>query len=297
MNGPFDFDQLVALIGGRLGKHEVACSQCGPQRHAAANRRRRVLCIWHPEPCFVTYGCARCGIGGYAIDGGRERVSHAELEEMRRKAKRLDDEEAAKRLKLARWLWSNSRPIAGTIAEKRYLRERRDISGTLPGTLRFKPATDDHPPALIAAFGLPAEPEPGVLTISHTAIAGVHLTRLLPDGSDKREREDEPAKIMIGRSLGWPIVLAPVNDAGGLGITEGIEDGLSVLVTGLGIWAAGSASRLPALAARVPSYVNDITIFAHTDDDGMRHAVELKRRLHARGLSAAIADPRRTSDD
>jgi hypothetical protein len=140
---------------------------------------------------------------------------------------------------------------------------------------------------LIGAFGLPVEPEPGVLMMPRALVEGVHLTRLLPDGSGKDAHE--PSKVMIGKSLGWPIVLAPVNDSGGLGITEGIEDGLSVLVTGLGIWGAGSASRLPALAERVPDYVNFITIFAHTDDDGMRHAVELKRRLHARRLPVAIA--------
>jgi hypothetical protein len=249
-----------------------------------------VLRIWHPEPGFVTFHCERCGISGYAIDNGRAPVSRAVLEETRRKAEAFDREEAAKRLELARWLWSISRPIPGTIAEH-YVRGPRGICGTLPGTLRFLPARNGHPPAMIGAFGLPAEPEPGVLMIPRTQVAGVHLTRLLPDGSGKREHEDERAKIMIARSLGWPLVLAPVNDAGGLGITEGIEDGLSVLVTGLGIWAAGSASRLPALAARVPSYVNDITIFAHTNDDGsgVRHATELKRRLRARGLSAAIA--------
>jgi hypothetical protein len=207
---------------------------------------------------------------------------------MRRKAEAFDREEAAKQLETARWLWLNSRPIAGTIAE-RYLREEREISGTLPGTLGFLPAWREYPPALIAAFGLPVEPEPGALMISRTQVEGVHLTRLLPDGSGKDARRG-PAKIMIARSKGWPLVLAPVNDSGGLGITEGIECGLSLLVTGLGIWAAGSASRLPALAARVPSYVNDITIFAHTDTDGRSHAAELERRLRARGLFATTAE-------
>ena len=48
---------------------------------------------------------------------------------------------------------------------------------------------------------------------------------------------------MIGRSTGAPIVLAPLTDALGLAITEGIEDALSVHeATGLGVWAAGSAS-------------------------------------------------------
>jgi hypothetical protein len=289
------FDDLVALTDGHLGKHDVACPQCGPQRHAAANRRRRVLRIWRPEPGFVTYYCARCTIGGYAIDDGREPVSRAVLEETRAKAQAFDREEAAKRLETARWLWSISRPIPGTIAD-RYLRGPRGISGTLPGTLRFLPARNGHPPALIGAFGLPVEPEPGVLMIARAQVEGVHLTRLLPDGSGKREREDEPAKIMIARSRGWPLVLAPPNDSGGLGIVEGIEDGLSVLaITGLGIWAAGSASRLPALAERIPSYVNDITIFADSDADGLRHARELERRLRARGLSAVVAELLETS--
>jgi hypothetical protein len=292
MSGPspfLSFDDLVALADGRLGKHDVACPQCGPQRHTAANRRRRVLRIWHPEPGFVTFHCVRCTISGYAIDDGREPVSRAVLEETRWKAEAFDREEAAKRLELARWLWSISKPIPGTIAEH-YLLGPRGITGTLPGTLRFLPAHNGYPPALIAAFGLPDELEPGVLTIPRARIEGVHLTHLKPDGSGKREeQEDEPAKIMIGHSKGWPLVLAPLNDSGGLGITEGIEDGLSVLVSGLGVWAAGSASRLPDLAERVPDYVNCITIFADTDDDGMRHARELERRLRALGLSVATA--------
>ncbi|RWN58465.1 hypothetical protein [Mesorhizobium sp.] len=60
----------------------------------------------------------------------------------------------------------------------------------------------------------------------------MHLTRLRPDGSGKAE---EPAKIMIGRSKGAPIVLAPLNDLLGLIVTEGIEDALSAhQATGLG---------------------------------------------------------------
>jgi hypothetical protein len=247
-----------------------------------------VLRIWRPEPGFVTFYCARCTISGYAIDDGREPVSRAVLEKIRRKAEALEREKAADRRATARWLWvTHRRPIAGTIAE-RYLREVRGIGGALPGTLGFLPADKDYPPALIAAFGLPDEPEPGVLTIAHTQVEGVHLTRLLPDGSGKDEQG--PSKIMIAKSSGWPIVLAPANDSGGLGIVEGIEDGLSIAVTlGLGVWVAGSASRLPALAERIPGYANSITIFADADSAGMRHARELERRLRARRLFAAAA--------
>src|SRR5262249_24593839 len=289
MNGPLTFDALVALTGSRL-RCDVACPRCGPQPgRTAYNQKRRVLRIWHPEPGFVTYHCERCGISGYAIENGRAPVSRVVLEETRRKAEAFDCEEAAKRLETARWLWSISEPIAGTSAE-RYLRGPRGITGTLPNTLRFLPARNDYPPALIAEFGIPTEPEPGVLAIAHTAVVGVHLTRLLPDGSGKDERG--PSKIMIAKSLSWPIVLAPLNDSGGLGIVEGIECGLSILATtGLGMWAAGSASRLPALAERVPSDVNCVTIFAHTDPDGMRHATELKRRLRAPGLFVTTVNP------
>ena len=141
---------------------------------------------------------------------------------------------------------------------------------------------------MIAAFGIPAEPEPGVLAIADKALRGVHLTRLKPDGSGKAEDDREP-KIMIGRSKGAPIVLAPMNDLLGLVITEGIEDALSAYAsTGLGAWAAGAASRLPALSAAVPSYTDTVSILADADPDGQRHAVELARRLEARRSVAEV---------
>jgi hypothetical protein len=138
---------------------------------------------------------------------------------------------------------------------------------------------------MIAAFGIPREPDPGVIYIDAGAITGVHLTRLAPDGSD-RERGDT-AKIMIGHSTGRPIVLAPPNDLLGLAITEGIECALSAYeATGLGAWAAGSASRLPALADVIPSYIDCVTVVADDDGDGRRFAGELAQRIQERGIEA-----------
>jgi AAA domain len=91
-----------------------------------------------------------------------------------------------------------------------YLRDARGYDGVLPHTLRFLPAAGDFPPAMIAAFGIPEEPEPGVLAISANEIRGVHLTRLKPDGSGKAGTERD--KIMLGSSSGWPVVLAPASD-------------------------------------------------------------------------------------
>src|SRR5262245_37819112 len=218
MSGAFPFDALVELTGGRRGIHDVACPRCGPQRRSAANRRRAVLRIWYCEPGFLTFCCARCGIAGHVFADNRSALSRDDrirIAHARAEAEAFEREKAADRRVLARWLWLRHRPIAGTPAE-RYLRQAPGSTGALPGTLGFLPARGEHPPALIAAFGLPTEPEPGLLTIAPNAVVGVHITRLRPDGSGKDERE--PAKIMIAKSAGWPIVLAPPNDGGGLAI-------------------------------------------------------------------------------
>jgi len=131
---------------------------------------------------------------------------------------------------------------------------------------------------MIAAFGMPGEPEPGVLTICPADLTGIHITRLALDGSSKAGTDTD--KITIGSSAGSPIVLAPVNDLLGLAITEGIEDGLSVHeATGLGAWAAGCAGRLPSLADAMPAWVESVTIVADHDPDGLRHARSLAAGL------------------
>src|SRR5262249_3066801 len=149
----------------------------------------------------------------------------------------------------AAWLWSQRRPIAGTIAEK-YLREARGITYPLPPTLSFLPTRDKYPPAMIAAYSLAGESEPGVLD-APIGVDTVHIPRLLRDGSNRQQGGD--AKITIGQPLGRPIVLSPINDPLGLAITEGIEDGLAVAeATGLGVWCSGPASFMPALVNSIP---------------------------------------------
>jgi len=85
-------------------------------------------------------------------------------------------------------------------------------------------------------------------------------------------------------------VLGPVADGLGLAISEGIEDALSAHEsTGLGAWAAGSASRLPALADAVPSWVEAVSILVDDDETGWRHSGELGQRLDARGMEISLA--------
>ena len=166
----------------------------------------------------------------------------------------------------------------------RYLRDARGYSGIPPATLSSLPSSRPHHyPAMIAAFGVASEIEPGIVDIDADQIRGVHLTLLKPDGSAKAGTERD--KLMVGPSSGWPIVVAPVGDLLGLAITEGLEDALSVhQATGLGVWVAGSAGRMPALASRVPPYLETVTIFAHADDAGRKFAPRLADALLDRGI-------------
>jgi hypothetical protein len=276
-------DEIDVLTGGRLGTFDTPCPLCSPfRRHR--NQRIRVLRTWRVEPGFASFHCCHCGAAGYAHDRGATPPDPARLATARAEAAARDRAHKADRLGKARWLWSTAIGLADTIGE-RYLRDARGYRGPIPGTLRFLPARGDYAPAMVAAFGIPREVEPGVIAIAADAITGVHLTRLLPDGSD-RERGDK-AKIMVAHSTGSPIVLAPAGDMLGIIITEGIECALSAHeATGLGAWAAGAASRLPAIAEAVPPYMDCVTVIADDDGDGRKFAGELARGIHARGIEA-----------
>jgi putative DNA primase/helicase len=161
------------------------------------------------------------------------------------------------------------------------LREVRKYAGPLPATLAFLPPLKaEHHPAMIAAFAMVDEPEPGVLGAPKD-VGSVHLTLLKSDGSGKADTN--PNKLIIGRVLGRPIVLAPVNDLLGLAVTEGIEDALSVhQALGLGAWAAGSAPFLPKLASAIPDYVTTLTILVDANEAGRRYSRGLATLLRQR---------------
>jgi hypothetical protein len=280
---------LAQVVGSRRGIYDVPCPACGPDRRSAANRRRKVLRVWCDSPDFLTYSCARCGAHGFARPSGSERLVSIRRPPAAPLSKTtVPRTDAAKRDK-AQWLWTRRRPIIGSPAEI-YLRRARRYSGPMPSTLAFLPVCGEHPPAMIAAFGLAEEIEPGVISIPSSKVAGVHLTRIASDGLDKAGTETD--KIMLGAPLGSPIVLAPPNDLGGLAITEGIEDALSVHeATGLGAWAAGAASFLPALAAAVPEWVEWVTLLVDDDYAGRTNSDALADRLEARGFPVRLVFP------
>jgi hypothetical protein len=288
--GMIGLAEIDRLTGGRLGVHDIPCPECGPLRRSLHGQRKTTLRVWQLDPHFTSYHCVRCGESGAALDRNSTAPDPEKLARARADAVARDRAHKAVRLSKARWLWSNREPIAGSIAEI-YLRGARGYGGPLPATLAFLPARADYLPAMIAAFGLANEVDPGVITIANSAVTGVHLTRLRPDGSGKAvfDDPDENAKIMIGFSAGSPIVLAPPNDLLGLAITEGIEDGLSIHEsTGLGVWAAGSASRMAALAAVVPSYVETVTVYADDDLAGRRGSADLVTGIEAREIEVRL---------
>jgi Toprim domain len=286
-------DTIDHLTGRRLGTFDVPCPECGPLRRSVRSQRKPVLRVYRIEPAFAGYHCARCGEKGAALDRNSVPPDPIKLAKARAAAAERDRVLKAERLGKALWLWRQRQLIAGSIVEH-YLRDARGYGGPPPATLGFLPARGEHTPAMIAAFGLAHEIDPGVIAIADSAVTGVHLTRLLPDGSGKAvfEDPDESAKVMIGHSAGSPIVLAAPHDLLGLAITEGIEDGLSVHeATGLGVWAAGSAARMPALAAALPAWIDFTTVIADDDKDGRRHASALAYGVEARGIGTRVIVP------
>ncbi len=282
-------EELVRSFEGYFGIHDVACPECGPERARPANRKRTVLRIWHEQPGNLTYNCARCGIHGRVRAAGVPDVTPGRTNQRRTKPTQRTADDADRRRQVALGLWAASVPAGGTIVET-YLQSRAIELNTIPATIRHLPARrPGHHPAMISPFAITDEPEPGQLSVAREAIRGVHLTLLRTDGCGKALVE--PSKRMVARSIGVPIVMAPVSDGLGLVIAEGIEDALSAhIATGLGAWAAGGAGRMPALAETVPPYIEAVTIIADHNEAGQRGAHELAKRLRARGHDVILTN-------
>jgi hypothetical protein len=280
-------------VDGHSAIYDLPCPLCGPQRRSETNRRRKVLRVWQTAPGFLTYSCARCSAHGYVRADQNERQLRVGPREPRAAERSTPVDAVATRREKARWLWNSRQPIRGSPAET-YLRHARVYRGPLPPTLGFLPSRARHPPAMIAAFGMAEEAEPGIIAISAGAVCGVHLTRLAPDGKGKAGTETD--KIMVGTPHGSPIIVAPPTDLCGLAITEGIEDALSVYeATGLEAWAAGAASFMPALAEAVPRWIECITIVVDDDPAGHANAGALAESLERRGADVRLVVPAQLS--
>jgi hypothetical protein len=280
MSAPIDFATLARLTGSRLGKTDAPCPLCGPDRRSPANRSRPVLAIWRHEPNFATYYCARCGESGWAREDGGRTIERAELTKLRAAASERDTLCEAKRIAAAGRIWREAQYARGTIVE-RYLTGR---GLTIPdgAELRFHPAcprSADRVPAMVALFTDIKTGEP----------TGIHRTFLKADGSGKAEIE--PAKMTLGRAGGSCIKLSPDEDVTDeLGLSEGIENGLTALCAGWApVWAVGSSGTLKAFPV-LPG-IEALTVFADPKPQEMVAARACADRWTAAGREVTIWEP------
>ena len=188
-----------------------------------------------------------------------------------RPARAEKQQDVCDRIGIALQLWRQSGSISGTAGERYFVERRRLPIGSLPldHALRWNRRIG-------AVVGLMTDPVSG-------KPIGIHRTFLDSEGA-KRDRR------MLGRQ--GVVRLTPDESvAGGLGLTEGVEDALAVLLSGWSpVWAAtsaGAVARFPVLLG-----IDTLTIFADADDAGLRAAQACCDRWRTAGRDAIVASPR-----
>src|SRR6266508_936698 len=116
------YSALADLCEGRLGRRDVPCPFCGPGRRAPDNRRRRVLRLWHSQPGFISFYCARCGARGWARQND-DCDRHAAVQP---RLRHEDNQDQKRRVEIAIQIWEASIPLHGTRGW-RYFTEQRGL--------------------------------------------------------------------------------------------------------------------------------------------------------------------------
>lgn len=183
------------------------------------------------------------------------------------------------RIVFAREIWEATLPAAGSIVEP-YWHEARGLALSIPRVIRFGAAVPygyDQPgrapvrrlPAMVAKVDAP-----------DGTFAGVHVTFLANDGSDKR-RDLPNDRLVFGCVAGGAIRLAEAVDE--LAIGEGIESTASYMQEfGVAGWAAMNTSGIRAIILPPPPIAFLVTFLGENDEPkGPRKVV---------ASAAAIAD-------
>ena len=185
------------------------------------------------------------------------------------KERRASDD-VERRTKFALQMWKASVPLPNTLGFK-YFTECRGLHIGLLDDLSHALRWHESERAVIALMTDPISNEP----------IGIHRTFLNPDGT-KAQRK------MLGKA--GVICLSPDESVTeGLAVTEGVEDALSVLLSGWApVWAASSAgaiSKFPVLSG-----VECLTIFADCEEVGMNAAIACADRWEAAGRDVSIQE-------
>jgi putative DNA primase/helicase len=193
---------------------------------------------------------------------------------------RVRETVAATHLDLARKLWNEALDLRGTIGEI-YLQRRGLVLPADVTCLRFHracPRAADRLPAVVAA----------IRSATDNKLRAVHRIFLRPDGSDRLR--DDRDKLTLGPMADGVVKLVDDDSVTlGLGICEGVEDGLAIIGSGWRpVWAttAGGIARFPVLSG-----IEHLTIFADGDAPGRKAAEACVARWRAAGRQAQIVEP------
>lgn len=177
----------------------------------------------------------------------------------------------------AAFIWRNAEAGIGTPAET-YLRAR-GITLDVPPSLRFAPFLKHGPtgltfPAMVAGVQAPDR-----------RLCAVHRTFLKPDGRGKAVVSTP--KMALGPIGAGAVRLAAAGDE--LGLTEGIESGLSAMqIFGVPVWSA-IGSRMHAV--ELPHHVRTVHVFGDNGAPGRAAAEKAAERFTAEGRSVLLRFP------
>lgn len=198
------------------------------------------------------------------------------------------------RIDVARTIWNQSISVRYSLAET-YLRRARGIEIPDNVMLRFHP----HCPFLISNGDAKKKTYhyPAMIACYTDAVTGqfraIHRTALKPDGSGKADMPDGGSpKRILGASKGSIIRLSPDEVVQtGVGLAEGIENGLTILSTGWSpVWAAGSAGSMADFP--VLKGLESLTLFADTGEAGEKAAKQCAARWASQGREVTVKFPR-----
>ncbi len=234
----FNYEDIAARCHHRLGPHDDTCPWCSPTRKSG-NRKNKVM-RWYLEDNRACWNCVHCNEHGYVFRNGHVSVARNPVP---RKAVENPNKDFALNI------WRETVPLNGTLGAT-YFRDHRHIDlDNLPDfshSLRWCPD------------------QQMIVALMHDPLTGtergIHRIFLNADGS-KRERKMLGPKGVICLSR-WDEV------AMGLGLSEGIEDGLWIMAGGWRpIWAAPDAGFIKSFPV-IPG-IEFITIWADNDPAGI----------------------------
>ena len=239
----------------------------------------------YPSKAGWRWLCFGCGLGGDVIDwlaalhrlpvadaarmlaGGNVPSVHVVTPPPADKAHKGD---------LARKVWADALPIAGTPAET-YLR-RRNIDIGLPDCLRFARLrfAGEVRPMLIAAVAGP-----------DNRVQAVHRIVLKDDGS-KADLDGGKVKFSLGPVMGGAIRLT--HAANGMLVCVGVEDGLTLLQQqAQAVWAVTGDVALPAV--QLPAGARSVVVAHDNDVSGISAGKKAADKMVREGRQVRLIQP------